>query len=108
LKRIYILSKKAQLYQGALAEWLTRCPAISLDEDNERHFLRERVFESHRRRSFGVFGPIARLEIFFLKRQEYRTEDGASFELFCKIFEHVVVVLWSFEVEVWNKGFAWW
>ncbi|SMQ49304.1 unnamed protein product [Zymoseptoria tritici ST99CH_3D7] len=33
-----------------LAEWLTRCPAI-LYWRVDRQFLRERVFESHRRRS---------------------------------------------------------
>jgi hypothetical protein len=84
--------KKARFYRGALAEWLTRCPAISLNEDNERHFLRERVFESHRRRFFR-FCADCLTKVFFLKRQECRVEDGASFELVCKIFELVVVVL---------------
>jgi hypothetical protein len=39
--------------QGALAEWLTRCPANP--EREVRHFLRERVFESLRRRSLPFF-----------------------------------------------------
>jgi hypothetical protein len=44
----------------------------------------------------------------FVKRQEGRAEDGASFEPFYRIFEQVGVVLSRFEVEVWDNGFAWW
>jgi hypothetical protein len=40
---------------GTLAEWLTRCPAI-VKNKAFRHFLRERVFESHRCRfPFYIF-----------------------------------------------------
>jgi hypothetical protein len=108
LYRDYMLSKKGRFYQGALAEWLTRCPAISLDEDNERHFLREQVFESLRRRYFLPFCCLSDISFALWKRQKCRAEDGASFELFCKFFEPVGVVLWRFGVEVSGNGFAWW
>jgi hypothetical protein len=91
-----------------LAEWLTRCPAISPDEDNERHFLREQVFESLRRRCFLLFCALSSISFVFMKRQKRRAEDGASFEPFYRIFEPVSVVLWRFEVEVSGNGFAWW
>ncbi|SMR49133.1 unnamed protein product [Zymoseptoria tritici ST99CH_1E4] len=48
-----MLSSSQINQSGALAEWLTRCPAM-LQDRVDRQFLRERVFESHRRRENSI------------------------------------------------------